>query len=80
MVKALGIFIDRRLKGRPKHHKSKEQAIYEIYRQDGYSLKDITEYIYLFSLSVDLREDIKYLFVRHTFLIRNQKVVQDGFM
>jgi hypothetical protein len=80
MDEALGIFIDRRPKGRPKHQKSKEQAIYETYRQDGYSLKDITEYICLFSSSVDLRADIKYLFIRPTFLIRNQKAVQNGFL
>jgi hypothetical protein len=80
MVEALGIFIDRRPKGKPKHQKSKEQAIYETYRQDGYSLKDITEYIYLFSSSVDLRVYIKYLFIKPPFLIRNQKAVQNGFL
>jgi predicted metalloprotease with PDZ domain len=80
MAKTLGIIMDRRPKGRPKHQKSKEQAIYETYRQDGYSLKDVTEYIYLFSSLVDLRTDIKYLFMRLTFLIRNQKAVQNGFL
>jgi hypothetical protein len=52
IVEGLGIIIDRRPKGRSKHQKSKEQVIYETYRQDGYSLKDITEYICLFSSSV----------------------------
>ena len=33
-----------------------------------------------FSSSVDLRADIKYLFMRPTFLIRNQKAVQNGYL
>jgi hypothetical protein len=80
MVETLGIIIDRSPKGRLKHQKSKEQVIYKTYRQDGYSLKDITEYICLFSSSVDLQADIKYLFTRPTFLIRNQKVIQNEFL
>jgi tRNA splicing endonuclease len=53
MIETLDLtIIDRRPKGRSKHQKSKEQVIYETYRQDGYSLKDITEYICLFSSSV----------------------------
>ena len=82
MVDALGITIDRRPKGKPKHkhQNSKEQAIYETYRQDGYALKDIAGYICLFSSSLVLQADIKYLFMRPIFLIRNQKVVQNGFL